>query len=170
MLSRKEILEKVNRGEITQSDADDTFAAQIEESVEQKLERKLQVANFNTQLDQRIKAYEEALPELSNQGSELFTRVAAQYTAMLQLGLPNSASTQLAAVQAVVGPIEVVRSVAKGTRKVESHQEGGDPEGSEGGSSEVKGLSAKQRKYYTGLINRGIHKDWDEVKKLVGKA
>ena len=166
-VSREELLDKVNLGEMTQAQADGIWEGQITGRVTQNLQNQLVNTISENRANDTIQAYQEAIPELLEDGSPLNIKLFSTYESFRGFGLPNDAGTMLSAIHATVGPLETARTHKKGKAKVEAHQEGGS-----GGEGKVEGrqskLTDRQRNYYNGAIRAGAYKDWDEVFDLLG--
>lgn len=161
--SREDLLEQVNLGEITQAKADEIWEDQITSRVAQSVKDGVTQANVKAYHDAQISAYEEAVPELLDESSPIYTKLIATYNNFLGYGQPNDGGTMLAALEATVGPLATAKNRKSGKRKVETHQEGE----SGAGETKIKGrqadLTDRERAYYVKAIDAGAYKDWDEV-------
>ena len=99
-------------------------------------------------------------------GTEEREKVAKEYRDLVARGSPKDRSTELAALRVVFGSIEKIeKAQSRSKPDVQSDEQtgaGGDTGGGE--ADKVKGLTARERAYYTDQIAKGRYKDWDAVK------
>ena len=172
-MTRSELNQLVEDGKITQDAADTHWEKQIREDA--KREARVAAADevAGRQREQSLKAqldeYRELIPAAWDTGSKERTRAAKEFEALVAMGLPNSRTTEVAALRAAFGDPAAIRAARSLGRSGpgESHAEvgGGDrPDGSGGDADGApKDLSAREKAHYQNLIARGIVKDWKAV-------
>lgn len=162
--TRTQLRALVNEGKITEDQMDATLEAQLKAellaSVKATTTQESRATQAAIAIGTALGAYIEAHPDLAVEGSDLRTRVQAEFDYLVSLGDdPNSKATELKAVRAALGPL-----TPKGRRKTpETHQEtGGSDTGTreQGGADEAwsKGLSPAQRIHYQKQIDKGYYK------------
>ncbi len=155
---------KVEDGELSQEQFFTTLESQVEDRVTNKLVGALEQRDTDRGHKTQLERYQDALPDLAVEGTELNTRVSNEYRAMLDLGLNPDAGTMVAALRSAVGPLEKVKATQSGKLKLGSHEESGG-EGSEDGKPDTRmsTLTQRQKDYYGKMISGGAYKDWDAV-------
>lgn len=171
--TRAELSAAVKADQITQEQADDIFAKQVTEDAKSGAVRAaLEAVNGATQqkdIDNDLAQYRRLEPGLRDKGSELFERAKAEFDYLRSRGQPDNLVTELAAIRAVLGPLDKLEKAKSAARAAEHHEESGG--GGEGGRKDQKKvletLSAREKSYYQKLIDNGHHKDWAEVETLL---
>ena len=129
---------------------------------------KIAGANQAQNVQTEMSRYIEAHPDLKVEGSELRGRVLAEFGYQTQILGHQGKSAELAAVRAILGPLEK----PKATIRVDTTREGYSGAGgstNEGAGDTKVDLSQKERAYYQKHIGPGkLYKSWDEVNKMVG--
>jgi len=167
-VSRKELLDKVNVGEITQYDADDIWQGQNEKRMVDQVETVVRDTAVATKLQDELSSYEKRVPELGDENSDLYRNVANEYQYLVhELGMPDGTSTTLAAVRSVVGPANALKKIDIKTQTGAGHPEnsGSGDSGNQNPAGDKPQLSARQKDYYSNGIRMGAYKDWAEVHK-----
>lgn len=168
----------VDAGQITKEQADDTWATQVREEAIEVAERTANAAVAGTTQQQRItadlSAYKRLKPEIMEAGSEIRTKVAEEYQYLTSIGQPKTVETELAAIRAVLGPLDKLQK-ASSSRRVEDHdQQGGGSSSSSGdkptGKKLFDRLNAENKAYYQSGIKSGRYKDLDDVEKELAYA
>lgn len=167
--TRTELLALVDAGTITQAVAD----AEWERQIIAKVKGEVGVATASMSVAQRVDAdlaeYKKIAGDAWVAGSPERTKVEAAYRRLVSRGLPETASTELTALENVFGDIDALRESKKArTGPAEQHSETGGARGASGGGSPkdeaVKGLTAREKAHYERLIQSGVYKGWKAVK------
>lgn len=168
--TRAELSAAVEAKQITVEQSDEIWATQIERRVTAKVTRDVLGSVDSDARQGRVAAdlftYKELAPEILEADSEVRQKIATEYRYLTGTGLPANTTTELAAVRAVLGPIEKLK-VARSARDTrEFHEEsGGGGEGRNRGAPKtlVETLTAREKDYYDGMIKKGMYKDWKAV-------
>lgn len=170
--TRQQLKQAVDAGQISQEQADDVWARQLEADV---TERATAVATnavsqkaTKERVDRELADYKRLKPEIMDRGSELRGDIAEAYRRMVGRGLPETEATELAAIESVLGPLDKLENAAKARRAPESHQESGGGDGKQAGGGKtgkklVDQLNAPSKDYYEKGIKAGRYKSWDDV-------
>ncbi len=109
--------------------------------------------------------YKQAIPDLNDQASAAFAKVKGEFEFLVKSGSdPRDPRTELIASRIAFGDVDKLEKIGQETRR-ETHQEtGGAREpGADGAAARAdawpKDMPAKHRRYYEGLINKGILAD-----------
>lgn len=161
-LTKAALREAVAVGEMTQEQADDAWEQQLRRDITAEVVSSVTSATSQqqtlTEVTAELDRYKSAAPDLMVEGSELRTQVKAKFARLVKLGSPATRSTELAAVEAVLGSIERVEQGAKG-RPMHQHQQesggGGRPDSGGAKKSLLEQAPERYRQYYEGLIARG---------------
>lgn len=162
----------VDAGQITQDQADDIWDRQRETQIRESAKREALDAVTERETKERIDAdlasYKRLKPEILEHGSDKRQEIEAEFKALRKAGLPNDLRTELAAIRAVLGPLEKLEKSAKATRAQDSEQQGGGQGGepkNKGGSGKklVDHLKGDAKEHYERGIKQGRYKDWDAV-------
>lgn len=173
--TRAELSAAVKAEQITQEQADDIFAKQVTEDAKTGAVRAaLEAVNGASQqkdLDNDLAQYKRLEPGLRDRSSELFGRVKSEFDYLRARGNPDNLATELAAIRAVLGPVDKLEKAKSAARAAEHHEEsgGGGDGGGKGPKKVLETLSAREKSYYQKLIDNGHHKDWAEVETLLKK-
>lgn len=163
----------VQAGEISQEQADQQWELQVHQEAEGRAERVarevVSAERSKEVIDSEIARYQGVAPEIMDDSHETRQKIQAEYSYQLRtLGQPKGAATQLAAIRAVLGPIDNLERARSGRFKAEHHEETGG--GGGGGSREqrktgklVDQLNADSKKHYERQIERGLYLNWDAV-------
>lgn len=171
--SRAELSAAVKADQITQEQADDIFAKQVKEDATTEATRAaLEAVDRRSQqkdLDSDLAQYKRLEPGLRDRSSEIFGRVKSEFDYLRERGHPDSLATELAAMRAVLGPVDKLEKAKSASRAAEHHEEsgGGGDGGGSGQKKVLETLSAREKSYYQKLIDNGHHKDWAEVESLL---
>ena len=174
--TRAQLKAAVDAGQISQEQADDTWAQQIEADVTERATAAATNAvvrqTTKERIDADISAYRRLKPEIMENGSELREKVQAEFNVLVAAGLPGRGEaalpTQLAAIRAVLGPIDKLEKASKATRSQESHQEGGsggqESRPAKTGNKLVDQLDSRWREHYEAGIKQGRYPNgWKDV-------
>lgn len=167
--TRTEFKAAVDAGQITQEQADDRWAQQVrEEAREDAVAAATAAVRGGTQkerVDSEISRYRQLKPEIMQRGSDTRNQVTDEYKALVDRGSPENVATELAAIRAVLGPLDKLEKSAQATRSQESDEQGGGDSRPKGGTGKnlVDKLDARAKKHYEKGIEQGRYKDWKEV-------
>lgn len=161
-------------GHISQEQADDIWDRQRETQIAEraKAEALDAVAGYATKerIDADIAAYRRLKPEIMDEGSDIRQRIQEEFNAFVSMGMPGERGknlpTQLAAIRAVLGPLDKLKQASAARRAQESEQQsGGAGEGQRPGSGKtlVGHLKGEHREYYERAIKSQRYKDWEAV-------
>ena len=161
--TKVQLREAVAVGQLTQDQADDLWDSQREVEITEKVVSTVKEVTTVNQVQQRLgeqfRRYKAAAPDLMVEGSETRTAVTAQYAELVANGSPGNHATELAAMVAVLGPIEKLEGKNKG-RTVHQHHEEMDGGGKPNGGGDKKSLLAqapeRYRLYYEDQITKGM--------------
>ncbi len=160
--TKSELDNAVLDGDMAQEQADAIVERQIEDRVTAKLTNTFAQSSKAERQAAEIASYEEALPDLAQQGSDLYNRVMAEYKYLVEeLGQDDNNGTIAAAVRSVAGPLSAINATGKLKQVVESHQETGGGAGKK--ETRRDKLTPRQRDHYDKMIRGGAYKDWDAV-------
>lgn len=166
--SVSELDQAVAANQITMQQRDQIFAQQIENkaraTARAEASQIIETTTRENSLDSELQQYATVSRELTQDGSPLRQRVASEFEYLVQRGAPRDLSTELAAVRAVMGPIERARSYAQGrTRGADASQ---DSYGSRSMSprerrveDQFSRMAPAQKQFYEKHINSGLYAD-----------
>ncbi len=167
--TRADLRAAVDAKQITQEQADDLWDRQRETQITENAKTVALDAVSGKQAKERIDAdlasYKRLAPEIMDAGSTVRTDIQARYQRMVRNGLPGNLATELAAIEAVLGPLEKLERARSATRKQDHDQQsgGGGEERPKTGNKLVDGLDARTKAHYQKGIDAGRYKDWKEV-------
>ncbi len=167
-VSRKDLLEKVDAGEMSQVEADEISEKQLEYRVADQVETVIKNTAVATKLQEELSAYENSVPELSDESSELYANVKREYQYLVQtLGMPDTTNTTLAAVRSIVGPANALKKIGIRKQTGDGHQEnsGNGTSGSSNSGGKTPQMTTRQKEYYSNGIRNGAYENWDAVYK-----
>lgn len=162
----------VDAGQITQEQADEIWETQRETQLTARAETvALETVTRQAtkeRIDADLKAYKRLKPEIMDKGSETREKIVEEYNYLVEIGKPRDQATELAAIRAVLGPLQKLEKSASATRSQESHEEtggGGGGERPKGGSGKnlVDKLDARWKEHYEKGIKQGRYADWKAV-------
>ena len=175
--TRAELAASVEKGNLTQEQANDLWERQLmDRATKAARETASEVVTTNRTtglIDAEMRRYKELVPDVMREGTEARARVAEEYKYLVDRGHPENRTTELAALRAALGSTEKLEK-AKSRSKPDVHADeqsgaGGDDD-TGGDKGPIKGLSARERDYYTSQIAKGRYKDWDAVKEELKHA
>lgn len=174
--TKAELKAAVEAGQVTQEQADDIWDRQREAQITERAESAALdvVARTATKerIDADIAAYRQLKPEIMESGSDLREKITAEFKYLVSVGHPGrgpeAVPTQLAAIRAVLGPLDKLERAAAATRAQESEEQvgsGGAARPAGGGTSKklVDHLQGDAKDWYERGIRQGRYKDWDAV-------
>lgn len=171
--TRPELRSLVDSGKITQEQADDQWALQVREEAREEASAvaldTVTRKQTKERIDSDIAAYVRLKPEIKESGSDVREKIRDEFNYLVSIGKPADTSTELAAIRAVLGPVDKLQKAASASRAQDHDQQGGGSEGAGGGP---KGggqkklhqyLTGENKAYYERGIKQGRYKDWDAV-------
>src|SRR3990167_1087022 len=118
----------VDAQQITQEQANDIWAKQMREETREIAEAAATaVVTGRTQkerIDSDLSAYKRLKPEIMERGSEVREKITEEFKYLVSIGKPQDESTELAAIRAVLGPLEKLENAAKARRAQEGEEIG----------------------------------------------
>ena len=166
-LSRTELRALVDDGRITQDEADNITEKQLRETITKDVTETVMTRAAETRRVDKINSeygvYTVALPNVLVPGSEERNKVEKEFQGLVELGQPNSKVTEVLAMRSVFGPVEALTK-PKDTRETHEETLGGSPPDPGTRTDGIpKGLSQREREYYSDQINKGLYPDWKAV-------
>ena len=173
-ITRAQLRVKVEANEMTEAEAEQIWEGQFERRLGHRIDTTVKAAIGEAQtvnnVGAQIDAYSEVMPEVMTEGSSARQRVQEEYNFLTSTGAPDGLPTQLQALRAAFGPINALKKI-KGERPDTSHQDVGSGAGAEKEDGTgmrtdgtPKGLTARQRDYYTPRVGPGkYYPDWNAV-------
>jgi hypothetical protein len=170
--SKTELKAAVEAGQISQEQADEVWDrqrdSQIREAARTEALEAVKGQSTKERIDDAISKYRQLKPEIMERGSETRERISEEYKYLVSAGSPESVATELAAIRAVLGPLEKLEKAASARRSADHEQQGGgsgDGKPKGGGSSKklVDHLKDDAKEYYERGIKGGRYKGWDDV-------
>ncbi|GMR03351.1 MAG: hypothetical protein BMS9Abin21_186 [Thermodesulfovibrionia bacterium] len=164
--TRAQLSAAVEAEQVTQLQADEFWDTQLRAELRSDILSEVSTLNEHTQRTQTVSSqvdnYREKVTGLMDDGSDNRKKVTSEFNYLVSIGYPNNQTTELAALRSAFGSAEKLN---KETQARETHQETGGGEVNDIGENKVlKSLSNRQKDYYRKQIDKGIYKDWDEVK------
>jgi hypothetical protein len=167
--TRQEMQAAVDAGTIEQGQMDAELERQMETRVEQKVADKQGAKDRGAKIGAQIDEYMARVPDLDDPTSDNHKRVRAEFTALRKLDYANDATTELAAIRAVLGDLGKVKIPEEGpeAREVDptTHAGGGGGSGDAEkatGPGPLKGLEPHFVEYYTEGVKAGRYSGWDD--------
>ena len=170
--TRGELKAAVDASQITQEQADEVWAKQIESSAIENATAAATAAVAGRTHKERIEAdlasYKRLKPEILQPG-ETRDKIVEEFNYLKSIGDPGTLETELKAIRAVLGSLDKLEKASSARRSQESEEQGGAGGDGRprGGSSKklVDHLSTDVKKTYEARIKSGLYKDWDAVEK-----
>lgn len=175
----------VTDGELTQGQADRIIESQRTDAIADRVVSKTVARERDARVVTDLADYARLKPDLLKDGTSLRTRAAKEFKYLVDdLGMPNTKSTELAAVRRLLGPIDVLRDskqVAETMQEGASGSEGGDggrrradtedPPAKDGkpdpklAATPPRGLTEREKAFYGTRVGRGkMYADWNAVR------
>jgi len=160
--TKQSLREAVAVGQMTQDQADDLWDTQREAEITEKVMGAVTASTTQNKAVERVDTdlarYKALAPDLMVEGSEIRNEVTARYQYLISIGAPHGSGTQLAAANAVLGPIDRLEKKGKGRTVTQTHEETG---GNDGGEKGVKKTLLDQappryKQHYENLIAKGL--------------
>jgi len=133
--------------------------------IDQRVEQRVTSSDHSKHVKGQYDAYIEANPELSEEGSDVRTKVFSEKQELMKLGMVDSLETEVVALRNVCGSLDKVRETTRLRREVHSDTGGGGVDS--GGESPTgkgwhKGLSQSQiAGFDRGLLKGGYQAEDD---------
>ena len=167
----------VDEGQITGEQRDQYFETQISKTIDERVDtlvsKKEQEREKATRLKTEMDRYKSLIPDVMKQGSEDRQKVTNAFNRLVDMGSPNDARTELAALMSVYGPVEELeKRKSTMTRELrDKHQETGGGKPPEPVSTGMlKTLSPREKAHYESMIQKGLYKDWKDVEEELKHA
>lgn len=159
--TKQQLREAVATGQMTQDQADDLWEEQREAEITEKVVGAVTAKTARNSAVERVDTdlakYKALVPDLMVEGSETRNDVAERYQYLISIGAPPGPATQLAAANAVLGPIDRLEKKGKGRTVTQTHQETGGNEGGGGGKKTLlEQAPPRYRQHYESLIAKGL--------------
>jgi hypothetical protein len=169
--TRAQLNAAVEARQITQDQADEAWASQVESDATERATRTALAAVDERQkkerVDTEIARYRELKPEIMEKGSETRQQIVEEYKSLVAAGSPEGVPTELAAIKSVLGPLAKLEKAAGARREADPDQQsggdGGRPAKKSGSGKLVDTLSPREKEHYEKGIKAGRYKDWTEV-------
>ncbi len=164
--SRTELNNAVEREEITQDKADEILDTQLKSEVKAEITQEVRDDANQERLTGIMTEFEAAVPELADETSSIHNRVVQQLNRLLGYGSPNNAATQLAAIEAVLGPLQALKNRPSAQPDNPAIPESGGVSQQDGSAPiETKwgDLSKSQKDHYENAIRQGAYLDQNAV-------
>jgi hypothetical protein len=158
----------VAAGQITQTQRDHIFAQQVErtamKAATEAATQIVQQETFENSLDSELQQYASVAPDVMRDGSPLRARIAEEFQYLVNRGAAKDLSTELAAVRAVMGPLERAKSFAAGrSRRADMSHDSFSSRPMSVRERRIDDhwsrLSPVQQQYYDKHIQSGIYAD-----------
>lgn len=170
--TRAELKQYVEKGEISQDEADTIWEKQITDkatrSATEAATRTVAGITYQQQVEQELAGYKELKGVAWDEGTPERARVEQEFAFLVKLGDdPNNRATELKALRAAFGDLSTLRaslSVRRGPSDTHRETGGRGSRTTSGEGDVLKSLNADQKKYYERGIEAGRYKDWDAVK------
>ena len=174
-LTRAELSAAVEKGEFTQDQANNLWERQLvkrtEDAARETATHVVTTAETNRRIDAEMRRYKELIPAVMRDGTEERDKVADEYRYLVSTGHPENRTTELAALRMAYGSIEKLEKARSRSKPdVQSDEQTGAGSDTGGGTEKIKGLTSREREYYTDQISKGRYKDWDAVKEELTHA
>lgn len=160
----------VAEGAISQTKASEILSRQAAEQASRSVREEIDSAQTERQrvgkLAEQVELYKEAVPAISQSGSEERGRLQRRYEELRGLGYPEGIETELAALRETFGPPATIRERAARPEASPSGAIGGG--GPEPGHEKKAGDGAPTdipqhlRDHYTESFKKGLYTGWDD--------
>lgn len=160
--TKQQLRESVAVGQMTQDQADDLWDTQREAEITEKVFGAVTTSTAQNKAVERVDAdlakYKALSPDLMVEGSDTRIEVAARYQYLISIGAPPGPATQLAAANAVLGPLDRLEMKGKGRTVTQTHQETGGNDGGERGGKKtlLEQAPPRYKQHYDNLIAKGL--------------
>ena len=168
-VTRDQLRREVEAQKLTQDQADDIWLNQQRKSWKAEMQQEASQQREEDQqtrlIDDQIAAYTRACPEVNENGTEERKKVTREFNELVRMGQPNTHSTELLALRAVFGPSDKLTEL-RSKRAAHSETSTGANEDGRPTPSNPSLRQERQRKYYDGLVQKGIITKEDAEKDL----
>jgi len=174
--TRAQLKQYVEQGQLSEEQMeqylDQQRERQLERKLTEKLTREISQGEQHKTIQQRIKAYTDAKPELLKTGSEERTAIQKRYAELVEeMGLPTSTAAErekveLLALREVYGGPESLRPVQEttGRRETKRTASGSNRSSAPDKSDPLRGLTPGHRSYFESRITHGEFKGFEDPK------
>ena len=168
--TQAELKAAVDANQITTEQSNEIWAKQVKaEATEEAIaaaDEHVTRKQAQESIDADLAKYKRLAPEILDSSSKERTEIVARYRKMVKNGLPSTLATELAAIEAVMGPLEKLERARSATRRQEHDEQSGSG-GEDGkkltGNKLVDALDPRKKEHYQKGIAAGRYKDWKEV-------
>ena len=140
-LTRVQLREAVDNGQIDQDQMETLWADQREASTLRKMEERYDARDRERQTTNVIQTdtvkYLDAYPDIRKQGSSDWTRLKSEYDYLISVGDPDNKTTELKAMRSAFGSPDRIRESSASRRQTASETASGQSGGGVGGSRPV---------------------------------
>jgi hypothetical protein len=166
--TKAELNAAVQASQITADVADEVWAKQIREDAKNEAKREVldvvRAEKRQERINSDLAEYKRLAPEILDDGHETRQKIRDEFNYLVTtLGSPQTVETELAAIRAVLGPIDRLKTARSARREAEAHEETGGGGGGGGEGRKTKtgfdALDKRTRDYYDGQIAKGLYKD-----------
>ena len=166
--TRAELKAAVDAGQINSDQSEEIWAKQVTEQAGEEAERRalaaVSVRSTKERVDADLTKYKRLAPEIMDESSDVRRRIREEFTALAETGMPSrgpqALATELAAIRAVLGPLDKLETARTARRHQESDEQSGGGEGRKSsGKTAWDRLDARQKAYYEKGIQAGRYKD-----------
>lgn len=174
--TKVELKAAVTAGQVTEEQADALWEKQLRQDVAADVRREvLQAVGANTRQERVTKdlaEYKRLAPEILDESSDKRRAIAEEFQYLTGIGQAKSLETELAAIRAVLGPIDKLTVARSARRESEQDEQTGGGESRQRGAAktQVETLTAREKDYYDTQIKKGVYKDWKQVESELAYA
>lgn len=168
--TRAELKAAVEARQITEEQSDEIWAKQVKDEAREEAVAAADEHVTQKQAKERIDAdlaeYKRLAPEIMDTSSTERAEILTRYQKMVRNGLPGNVATELAAIEAVMGPLDKLKRARSATRKQDHDEQsggGGGENRQKTGNKLVDGLDSRTKAHYQKGIDAGRYEDWKDV-------
>lgn len=170
--NRAQLLAAVERGELSQDEADTLWGRQLRSEILAEARETAQREAVESSTANAIEEYKMKNPGLGDPSSPQYQRVVAEVNTLVRAGLPDNKATLLAALRGVIGAQAQQPTGERVRAEPHRDQTGGSGQGSDGGGSDSKTeepdwfgkLSVRRKDYYRQKLSVGVYRGFDQIK------
>ena|SRR3990167_1904505 len=161
--TRAELLQAVETGQISQTQADEAWERQIEQRVRTGITEEWKqyesTRELTTKVNTEVDQYTQSYPDVLTHGTENRSKVETEFQYLRSRGMPDTKATELVALRNVFGPLGTKRDITQQRR--ETHQETSGSKGDDSGKKTPE-LPSRYKTHYQSMIDKGLYKGWDD--------
>ena len=160
-------------GRITEAQGQLAWAEQVAKMASDQATARAEAQAQLKAVETEIERYTEALPDVAKDDTPERGRVKAEFARLRKLGFPDALQTELAALQAVFGPVTALSKKREPDPEPQDDVGGGSAEpkskGKANGATEgpPASFSTDEKRFYESLIRQGVVKSWAAAAELV---